>query len=216
MLNKDRASGLYRLSAYYLAKMFIELPLDIVYPLIFSAIAYPVIGLTFSVTQFLVFWVFISLASMSASSIGLMFSAIFLDHRWAQVSSTGFLLWSMQLGGYYSNSFNQPAWLRSLRYLSTIRYAFEGLVRNEVGHGREYACEKDPAFQSAFSQGGRICPVTEEPALAAAQVDGFSILGCAGMLLVIVVVARYIGYLALKYIHRRHKLPHVSKKDSWK
>lgn len=205
VLNKDRATGLYRLSAYYLSKMFVELPLDLLYPLMFSLVSYFVIGLTLSVRQFFVFWTFIALASMSASSVGLMFSAIFLNHRWAQVSSTGFLLWSMQLGGYYSNSFNQPSWLRSLRFLSTIRYAFEALVRNEV-QGRTYACETDPQFASAYSQGGRICPVNETSALDAAQVDGFSILGCAGMLLVLVVVARVIGYLALKHIHTRHKL----------
>lgn len=205
VLNKDRAAGLYRLSAYYLSKMFVELPLDLLYPFMFSLISYFVIGLTLSVRRFLVFWTFIALASMSASSVGLMFSAIFLNHRWAQVSSTGFLLWSMQLSGYYSKSFNQPSWLRSLRFLSIVRYAFEALVRNEV-QGRFYACETDPQFSSAFSQGGRICPVNETSALVAAQVDGFSILGCAGMLLVLTVVFRVIGYLALKHIHTRHKL----------
>ena len=42
---KERASGWYRLSAYYLAKMMSELPLLLVQPVLFLAVVYWVVGL---------------------------------------------------------------------------------------------------------------------------------------------------------------------------
>jgi ATP-binding cassette, subfamily G (WHITE), member 2 len=206
VLNKDRSAGIYRLSAYYIGKMVVEFPLDIIYPLIFSLISYFVIGLRLSVQQFLIYWTIISLTVLAASSVGLAASAAVMHAKWAQIITTGYLLWSMMLSGYYSDTRNQPAILRALRKVSAIRYSYEALLRNEFSGG-VYPCEVDAAMHTVYSQAGAICPITEEAALRGAQVeDSFSIAGCAGMLVVLIVVVRLAGYLALKHFHTRHKV----------
>jgi hypothetical protein len=117
----------------------------------------------------------------------------------------------LPFASYYSDTQNQTAALRALRYLSAVRYGYEALVRNEFS-GEPFACETGAnALHTVYSEGGRICPVTEEAALRGAQVDdSFSIAGCCGMLAAMVVITRVLGYLALKHLHTSHKPPSKS------
>lgn len=52
MLAKERSVGMYRLSAYLLARMTSDLPLDLILPLVFLVIVYLMAGLKSTFTAF--------------------------------------------------------------------------------------------------------------------------------------------------------------------
>jgi ABC-type multidrug transport system ATPase subunit/ABC-type multidrug transport system permease subunit len=208
VISKDRASGSYRLSAYYCAKCAMEIPVDVVYPVLFSSVVYWANNLNPHFDRFLIFVVVFSLTTLVAQGFGLFFSAALLN---AQYASTLSLLWnltSMLMAGYYVHSDNIPGFIRPLVYLSYIRYGFAALVRNEVS-GRTYACV-DPSsggLHTEFSLNGKECPrVSPQAVLRGAQLEDtppifVNVLALIGWC----IFYRFLGYLSLKYLHRPHK-----------
>jgi hypothetical protein len=51
VLNKERDTGTYRLSAYYLAKVLAEVPLMLVLPFVYAVITYWMVRYTTSTTH---------------------------------------------------------------------------------------------------------------------------------------------------------------------
>jgi hypothetical protein len=52
MLNKERATDMYRLSAYFVARTTSDLPLDLVLPVLFLLVVYFMAGLRLSAAPF--------------------------------------------------------------------------------------------------------------------------------------------------------------------
>lgn len=132
VINKERASGSYRLSAYYIAKMIGELPLTIVMPSIFHFISYPLMGFS-SVSALTCLWLFQILSSLVAQSVGLLVGSACTD---LEVSITVSALYSMSsilFGGFYSAT--MPWWLNWIRYLSIVYYSFQNMEMIEYSLG---------------------------------------------------------------------------------
>ena len=132
VINKERASGSYRLSAYYIAKMIGELPLTIVMPSLFHFISYPLMGFS-SFQAFTCLWLFQILSSLVAQSVGLLVGSACLD---LEVSITVSALYSMSsilFGGFYSAT--MPWWLNWIRFLSIVYYSFQNMQMIEYSRG---------------------------------------------------------------------------------
>jgi len=138
-LKKERASGMYRLSAYYVSKTVSDLPLDLFLPTLGVFIMYFMTGLRLHPAgAFFANWFLVLLLILSAQGYGLILGAGFSNPKTSQTIATVSMLTLMLVGGFYVA--DVPVWIGWLKYLSFIYYGFNVLLHVEFGGRTLYDC----------------------------------------------------------------------------
>lgn len=193
ILMKERATGSYRLSAYYLAKCMSEIPLTIFFPTLFVVIVYWMTGLNPNFGRFILFMLAMGLTVMTSESLGIIFSAAFMDFQMATTCATIVFLGFMLLGGFYIESSNIPVWIRWVQWISPVKYAYELLLKIEF-NGRSFTCAE--GTDSVFD----FCPSREisgDEALKKFELDTDAGLAI-GVLIAMIILFRYMSYIFLR------------------
>jgi ABC-type multidrug transport system permease subunit len=145
VLNKERSTGSYRLSAYFMGKVIAETPLEIILPIAFACITYWMVQTSLSLsfccvlcshththtrTQvglapraecFILYIVFVCLFALLGSGIGLLIGATMLDVKKALTVSVIVVLSSVLLGGFFISQENLRVWIRWSRWVSFMK-----------------------------------------------------------------------------------------------
>ncbi|GJQ08303.1 hypothetical protein GpartN1_g94.t1 [Galdieria partita] len=203
VLSKERASGAYRLSAYFLGKALVEVPLDLIYPFFFSVYIYWMLNLNPQASRFILFLVFVGITVFTAQSIGLFIAAVFMDFRKSQTLAAVFMLTSMLTGGFYVNDSQMPVWIRWIQYLSFIHYIYDSFMLNQF-EGEYFPCP--PGNTSGVTSSGLKCPMTAKDIYSMRGV--ISNIGRGGNIAIVLaygIAFRYFAFLCLKYLNRAHK-----------
>lgn len=122
----------YGVCAYFFSKLLIEIPLQIIFPVITSFIVYWVIGYKPGFDFFLLFALFLILVSLCGAAFGLATGAFFNAPEAGVIVAPLFLLPLIIYGGYFVNSVNSPSWLAWIQWISPIQYAFTGVTRSQL------------------------------------------------------------------------------------
>ncbi|XP_012938369.1 ABC transporter G family member 21 [Aplysia californica] len=199
VIHKERASGWYRLSAYYLAKMTSELPLTLLQPSLFLAVAYWCVGLH-GVGPFFMSLLVIMVNALAGQSIGLLLGIICMDFRRAMAMATIFIMAIMLLGGFYSRSL--PVWLDWIKYFSFINYTFHSLLYLEFSGADPFECS-DTANASHFTS----CKGANHSQIETSEILDYydvkwSFASYFLPLFVFIFVMRTVGYIILRFVHR--------------
>ena len=143
---RERASGSYRLSAYFLAKSFSDVPLYIALPTLYTAVTYPAVGLSFSDggVNFVRFLCVLLCNSLTAQSMGLMISCAVLDFKKSMVVCGCIMLTFMLCGGFYLDPRHIPtalAWLPKAGFTTFTFPALMMIVHSPSFGALAFACE---------------------------------------------------------------------------
>ncbi|GJQ12987.1 hypothetical protein GpartN1_g4778.t1 [Galdieria partita] len=126
---RERASGMYRVSPYYLSKTLVEIPRSIIFLLVFCAVLYWMVGLRDSASSFFLFLVVNFLTSLTAEGIALTVSAGAPNPKIASAIVPLFLVVSALFGGYFSQIPNYFVWLK---YMSFMKYSFGAFMHIQL------------------------------------------------------------------------------------
>lgn len=188
---KERASGSYHLSAYFMAKTTSEMPTRLVLPLIYMVISFWMAGISKRVDIF-IFSTLISLLSVVAGeSIGLLVGASIYDMERAMATMTVVALTLALLGGFFVE--NVPSFISWGQYVSPFKYSFDGA--RQLAFDRAVPCDGSGALEDLCSGGAE--SASAEDVIAFLNIQG-SVGFNVGLLVVLGLVPRYIAYLALR------------------
>ncbi|XP_067640277.1 protein white [Eurosta solidaginis] len=128
---REARSRLYRCDTYFLGKTIAELPLFLTVPLVFTAIAYPLIGLRPGLYHFLIALSLVTLVTNVATSFGYLISCASSSTSMALSVGPPIIIPFLLFGGFFLNSASVPSYFKWLSYLSWFRYANEGMLINQ-------------------------------------------------------------------------------------
>ncbi|KAL4855816.1 ABC transporter G family member 22 [Chlorella vulgaris] len=201
MMTKERASGMYRLSAFYLARSASDIPADLTIPTIFIAITYLMAGLRHG-GYFFLNWLSVMLSTLVAQAFGLFLGATVMNAKTAQTICAVIMLTFMLVGGFYVT--NIPVWIGWIKWISFLTYAFNLLLKLEFGGRTFYDCslqQKDfnPSDPWNYVASGQCVEVTDINAALNSTTDLNGPKWEAAVLIGFLIVSRIAVYLALRF-----------------
>ncbi|KAJ8541532.1 hypothetical protein K7X08_002348 [Anisodus acutangulus] len=143
MLVKERSVNMYKLSAYFIARITTDLLLDLVLPVTFLVIVYFMVGLKLTFPAFSLTLLTILLSIIAAQGLGLAIGAGFMDVKKATTFASVILMTFMLSGGFFVQEV--PAfmsWVRNISinyhtYRLLLKIQYNSLTSSNHGKGTE-------------------------------------------------------------------------------
>ncbi|CAN6220847.1 unnamed protein product [Urochloa humidicola] len=182
-LAKERAAGMYSLSAYYASSTLCDAAPHVAYPSLFTAVLYFMAGLRRTPASFALTLLATLLVVFTSQGAGELLGAAILSVKRAGVMASLLLMLFLLTGGYYVQHI--PAFVAWLRYVSFMHYGFNLLLKAQYrGH---------LAFDCGGARGCR--PLQSSPTFDTVDLDGG--MGEVWVLLAMAVAYRVLAYFCL-------------------
>lgn len=132
---KERASGMYTLSSYFVARVVGDLPMELILPTLFITILYWMAGMKPDILAFLFTLVVVLGYVVVSQGLGLFLGALIMDAKQASTVATVTMLAFVLTGGFYVHKV--PPCLAWIKYISTTFYSYRLLIDVQYGEGEE-------------------------------------------------------------------------------
>ncbi|KAL7606525.1 hypothetical protein Lser_V15G19170 [Lactuca serriola] len=190
MFMKERASGMYTLSSYFMARIVGDAPMELILPTIFISITYWMCGLKPDFVAFLLTLLILLAYVLVSQGLGFAVGAIIMDAKQGSTVVTVTMLAFVLTGGYYVHKV--PSFMAWMKYISSTFYGYRLLIHVQYGQGREIWY-----MLGCFQYGSKhaSCRFIEDDIQG--QISTFS---CMGILVIMFFGYRLLAYLALRRI----------------
>ncbi|KAJ1695253.1 hypothetical protein LUZ63_011951 [Rhynchospora breviuscula] len=188
MLLRERSSGMYRLSSYFLARTVGDLPMELGLPTAFTIIIYWMGSLSPNPATFIVSLCIVLFSVLVAQSLGLAVGAVLMEVKQGTTLASVITMAFLIAGGYYVQHI--PPFIAWLKYLSYSFYCYKLLLGVQFSEKDYYECAS-----------GVMCPVTQFPAIKAVGLDYMWVAVC--IMAFMLVGYRLVAYVALQRLQSR-------------
>ncbi|CAI8593084.1 unnamed protein product [Vicia faba] len=192
MLEKERSSGMYRLSSYFTSRMVADLPMELVLPTIFLLITYFMAGLKATAIHFFQTLFTLLLSVLVAQGLGLALGALVLDQKSATTLASVLMLVFLLAGGFYVQ--NVPKFIAWVKFISISYYTYQLFIGSQYHTGDTYPCSEGQ------------CPIEEFPPIKQVGFDSKTQWIAAMALVIMLIGYRLIAYFALMRVGITKKL----------
>jgi ABC-type multidrug transport system permease subunit len=176
---------MYGVLPYYLTKAAVEIPYQLLMPILFSLITYWSIGFRNTVKAYFTHLACLLVLVFLGNSLGVMLSSMFSDVRTAFSIAPVIMMPLMLFSGFMSNVDSIVKWLSWLQYISPVRYSMEIFLRVE------YRREDFYNDNNELKAGNNGYPVESYN-------YNLGLSWCFGIIMFIAVAARILAYVFLK------------------
>jgi len=122
-----------------MSKLFAEIPVNLVSPVIFASIAWWMMGLNDDGTRFGIFLLIEVIVTSLGYALGIVLTMLIYDPGLVQRIQPLILLPLMIFAGFFLNANSVPAWLIWLQAISPLKYAFRATM-NVILSGQTLYC----------------------------------------------------------------------------
>jgi hypothetical protein len=187
IMRRERFTGLYRTSSFYLAKLCVEIPSQLLQRFLFYVILYWMVGFQANAGKFFIFLAINQLQILCSIGLGFCIGAVSPTVEIGSIIAPALNVIFFLFGGNLLPS--PPPWFVWLRWISPITYSYLALGQNEFT-GQTYNC-------NGVSSGSQ-CYRTGEDVMQQYNLQSFTIAECVGFLLAISAFFTTLGYLLLR------------------
>ncbi|XP_069686815.1 ATP-binding cassette sub-family G member 1-like isoform X1 [Periplaneta americana] len=140
---REHLNNWYSLKAYYLSKLFSDIPFQVLCPTLLLVFSYCLSGQPFDMDRMLKTWIMCIVITMCGQTIGLLLGAAF------DVKVGPFMVVTLNIpmslfSGFFMRLQDIPSYLQWVSYVSYYRYSFEAEMVNIYGNNRsKLNCSED-------------------------------------------------------------------------
>ncbi|KAH1064735.1 hypothetical protein J1N35_029722 [Gossypium stocksii] len=187
---KERASGMYTLSSYFMARIIGDLPMELILPTVFLLVTYWMAGLKPDLVAFLLTLLVLLGYVLVSQGLGLALGALIMDAKQASTIVTVTMLAFVLTGGYYVHKV--PSCMAWIKYASTTYYSYKLFVNVQYGDGKKVS-----SFLGCSHRGSSIvsCKFIDQDIAGQIRPE-LSV----GILILMFIGYRLMAYLALRCI----------------
>ncbi|KAJ3086461.1 ATP-binding cassette sub- G member 1 [Quaeritorhiza haematococci] len=193
---REHGAGYYGLPAYFLSKVLVESPFQIVFPWMSGTIVYWMTGLQPLADKYFITMSFVVLGSLCGFALGIFFACTFANLTLALSVTPMIMLPLMLFSGLFVNQDAIPAYFNWIKYISPMKYVFEGSFKTEYTG----LTLPNPTDSNQTVPG-------ESYIRSVGFDDGITILYCALVLIGMVVFLMGTAYAALKRVTVKESRP---------